>query len=262
MKKRRVVEINGRKYPRMFSRVYLSGFDPDRLKQKTVAVFGVGGIGALVAEMLARMGVGKIIIVDKDIVEEENLNRLGYYVCDLGKPKVEVLKRRLDELNNIRGKNFPLKVEAYYVNIFDFPEIGDIVKNSDCIIVAFDDIDARLEVNSAALKYNKVLIDGGASTNGLRGRVTVVKPYVWPCLGCLYSPDVLVKEGEVDTLTCNVSLPTTMAVIASIQVDQCLRYLLNKGGLSPLTLISFEDGIIITKFNSLSRRGDCPYCSR
>jgi len=248
-------------YPKIFLRTHITGYDPYLLRDKVVSIFGVGGIGAVLAEILVRVGVGNIVIVDKDIVEEENLNRLGYYVGDIGKPKVDVLSERLLAFRRIMGKNFDVKIEKYYANIFDFPEIDDIIKRSDCVLAALDDIDARLEVNRYAIRHRKVLIDGGASTNGLRGRVTVVKPFIWPCLACYYMPDTMIEQGDLSNLTCNVSLPTTMCIIAAIQADQCLKYLLKKSGLKPLTLISLEEGIKISQIETIKRRPDCPYCA-
>lgn len=250
------------KYPRIFSRLYLSGFDPLKLREKTLAIFGVGGIGSLLADMAVRVGIGTIIMVDKDTVEEENLNRMGFDIDDLGKPKVEAMADKLSKFKYVRGENFPIKIEKYYVNIFDFPELEKIVRSADCILVAFDDLEARLEVNALALKYRKVLIDGGTSTNGLRGRVTVVKPYETACLGCLYSPEMLIAEGNYEEYTCNVSLPTTMGLVACIQMDQCLRYLLGLSGIYSMIMLSLEDGIEITKIPNIKRREGCMYCSR
>ncbi len=250
------------RYPRIFSRVYLSGFDPAKLRSKTISIFGVGGIGTLLAEIFVRIGVGRIIIVDKDVVEEENLNRLGFYVDDLGKPKVNVLGSRMRKFSKVRGDEYKIDIEEYYVNIFDFPEIEDVVVRSDCILSAVDNVDARLEMNRLALKYRKVLIDAGTSTNGLRGRVTVVKPYETPCLGCYFSSDTLTSQGVFNDITCNVSLPTTMCIIASIQADQCLRYLLGMEGVAPLILVNLEGYPEITIIKHISRRKDCPYCSK
>lgn len=249
-----------REIPRIFARVHLSGIEIEKLVKKTVAIFGVGGIGSIVAEMLARVGIGKLILVDKDIVKEENLNRLGFYPDDLGKPKVYVLKERLKKIAELRGTRYPLSIDAYYANLFNFERLDEIVKNSDCIISALDDLDARLEVNFYAIRHKKILIDGGASTNGLRGRVTVVMPFKWPCLGCYYSEDNLVVQGQPDIATCNVSLPTTMALIATIQVDQCLKVLLGKKGVAPLTLINLEDEPQIVIHSKISRRKDCEFC--
>lgn len=248
--------------PKVFKRIRNSGLNPDLLKNKTVAIFGVGGIGALVAEMLARVGVGELILVDKDLVAEENMNRLGFYPSDVGKPKVKVMEDRLRQLSELRGPRYPININTYFVNIFDFEDIDKVIDASDCVISALDDVDARLEVNSYIIKHRKVLVDGGASTNGLRGRVTVVKPFEWPCLGCYYSSDSIVAEGVFDDVTCNVSLPSTMALIASLQVDQCLKILHDRCGVAPLILINLEEEPHITAYNNVSRRKDCSFCGR
>ena len=248
-------------YPPIFSRVSGTGYDPKILVKKTVSIFGVGGIGALLAEILVRAGVGEIILVDKDRVEEENLNRIGFYPSEIGQPKVDALYERLVQFRNVRTESFPLVIKKYFVNIFTFDELETVVKDSDCILSALDDIDARLELNAVVLRYKKILIDGGASTNGRRGRVTVVKPFSWPCLACYYSSDSLV--GDIfEEVSCNVSLATTMAIIAAIQADFCLRALLGLKGLVPLVLINLEDNIGLIKYENLKPRGDCPHCGR
>jgi len=91
MKRNNSTEIN---VPLIFSRILLSNINPLKLVNKTAAVFGLGGLGVLVAEMLARVGIGKLILVDRDVVELENLNRLGYSYEDLNIPKVEALGKK------------------------------------------------------------------------------------------------------------------------------------------------------------------------
>ena len=91
MKRNNSTEIN---VPLIFSRILLSNINPLKLVNKTAAVFGLGGLGVLVAEMLARVGIGKLILVDRDVVELENLNRLGYSYEDLNIPKVEALAKK------------------------------------------------------------------------------------------------------------------------------------------------------------------------
>ncbi|MCR8433616.1 MAG: ThiF family adenylyltransferase [Crenarchaeota archaeon] len=246
--------------PKIFRRMYLSDINPDILKSKAVTIFGIGGIGTLVAEMLARVGVGKLILVDKDVVEEENMNRLGFYPEDLGSPKVDVIGNRLRRISELRGPKYAVTIETYLTNIFDFEDIERVISESDCVVSALDCVDARLEVNLYAVKHRKILIDSGASTNGLRGRVTVVKPFEWPCLNCYYSNDSMVEEGLFDDVTCNVSLPTTMALIASLQVDQCLKVLLNRQGVVPLILVNLEEEPQIIVYDKLNRRKDCSFC--
>ena len=246
----------------MLQRVAMSGINPRVLAEKTISVFGVGGLGSIVAEMLVRVGVGKLILVDKDIVGPENFNRLGFDVEDIGKPKVEAIAKKLKKIGEIRGKDFPLEIETYYTNVIGWGELPNIVERSDLIFTCFDNPEARLEVNFWAVKKNKVLIDGGTSEDGLRGRIITVVPYKTPCLNCYFGEGTIMEVEEniiLITEACNASLPTTMAIVASLQVDQGLKYLLNKQ-IVPLIFVNLEEDPIIVVRKDVKRRKNCEVC--
>src|SRR5690554_1128492 len=70
------------------------------LKNSTVAILGVGGVGSFAAEALARSGVGRIILVDKDDVDITNVNRqIHALLSTVGKPKVDLMKARIKDIN-------------------------------------------------------------------------------------------------------------------------------------------------------------------
>ena len=72
----------------------------DALKNKTVAILGVGGVGSFAAEALARSGVGRIVLVDKDDIDITNVNRqIHALLSTVGQPKVEVMGERLLDIN-------------------------------------------------------------------------------------------------------------------------------------------------------------------
>jgi len=100
----------------------------DKLSKSTVAVFGVGGVGSYAAEAIVRSGLGKIILVDYDIIDITNINRQVHATTKtVGRPKVEVMKERLLEVNpnlqihifnekyNEETREFLLKEEYDYV---------------------------------------------------------------------------------------------------------------------------------------------------
>ena len=249
--------------PPILSRVAASGIDPVKIHKKTACVFGVGGLGALVAEMLVRVGIGKIILVDRDIVGEENLNRLGFLDRDIGKPKVEALRRKLMNIASVRGTNFPLEVEAYRADVIAWEKLPEIMKKCDIVFTCFDNLEARLEINYWAIQLRKNIVDGGTSDNGLRGRVISVIPGKTPCLGCYFDTGTLFDLSESDTEStgsCNASLPTTMAIVAAIQLDQGLRISLNMPGIVPKIIINLEDEISLTKMLDLKPRKNCRFC--
>lgn len=113
----------------------------EKLKTKTVAVFGTGGVGSYACEALVRAGVGNLIFIDKDVVDETNINR--QLVADLttvGRIKVEVMKERAMRVNP--ECNVQIKAERF--------ESGDaeFIKNlhADFIVDAIDDVAAKISM--------------------------------------------------------------------------------------------------------------------
>ncbi|MFH0988918.1 MAG: sulfur carrier protein ThiS adenylyltransferase ThiF [bacterium] len=103
----------------------------DRLKVKTVGIAGCGGLGSNAAVALARVGVGKLIVVDFDLIEESNLNRQFYFSDQLGMQKVSALKE------NIQRINPAIHVEAHSVKLKP-NDIVQLFKECDVILEAFD----------------------------------------------------------------------------------------------------------------------------
>ena len=101
------------------------------LKNKTVGIAGCGGLGSNCAVALARVGVGKLIIADFDVIEESNLNRQYYFFNQIGEKKATSLK------HNINLINPKIKVEAYNKKL-DADCIIDVFANCDVIVEAFD----------------------------------------------------------------------------------------------------------------------------
>ncbi|MEM3587730.1 MAG: ThiF family adenylyltransferase [Candidatus Jordarchaeaceae archaeon] len=249
-------------YPQMFSRTIVAGIDVDKLLDKTALVCGAGGLGAIVAEILARTGIGHLIIIDKDTVGRENFNRLGFNAEDVGKPKASALAERIQKLRNSESMEdrFKLKIESYHENIIAFEYLEDLITRSNIIFTCFDNIDARLEVNHCAVKHKVPIFDGGTSVDGLRGTVTTVIPGVTPCIRCYSDPSIIISlEEERPPGECSASLATTMCVVASLQANQALRYLLKCGELIPRLRVSLGEEVLLTRENTL-RRMDCRDC--
>lgn len=255
--------------PKMFSRIIFMGYDINKLLSQTALICGAGGLGVIVAQILARSGIGKIIIIDKDTVEEENFNRLVYNRDDINKPKAVVLSEKLKEIRNAENvdKKFHLQTEAYEANVIAWPELEDLISRSNIIFTCFDNEEARIEVNAYAVQLKKPIIDGGTSENALRGIIISVIPGETPCLECYYSPDTLVRiesedideQESIPKLPCGASLATTMNIVASLQVDQGFKYLLKYGQIIPKLRISLEDDVIIQNIFQ-KRRPGCEAC--
>lgn len=133
----------------------------EKLKRSKVAVFGVGGVGSYVVEGLVRSGVGSFVLVDNDDVALSNINRqiIATYKT-LGKPKVEVAKERILEINP------EADVEVY--KQFFMPETNGIIDSSLSYIVdAIDTVTAKIELVMRANEFNVPIISSMGTGNKL-----------------------------------------------------------------------------------------------
>ena len=102
-----------------------------KIKNSVVGIAGLGGLGSSIAVALARVGVGKLILVDFDIVEPSNLNRQQYFVDQIGMPKVEALRK------NIAAINPCVRVKTYKEKL-DRSNGEKILQEAEVVVEAFD----------------------------------------------------------------------------------------------------------------------------
>jgi molybdopterin/thiamine biosynthesis adenylyltransferase len=153
---------------KMFARqTLLEGWNQETLNKSCIFIAGAGALGCEIAKDFALMGIGKIIIVDLDKVETSNLSRqMLFRPGDEGRPKAEVAAERLKEMNPF------LSVEYYFDKLQNLPM--EVYEESDVIIAALDNFNARLDLNKICLRLKKPMIEGG--TVGFEGHVQVVIP--------------------------------------------------------------------------------------
>lgn len=125
----------------------------DKLKQSTIAVCGLGGLGSHIAIMLARSGIGKLILFDFDIVEPSNLNRQSFYVSDLGLYKSEAIG------NQIKTINPYTQIKLHTLRITR-DNIGELFGECNVVCEAFDTIESKSMImqNFHKCYPNKILI--------------------------------------------------------------------------------------------------------
>lgn len=133
----------------------------EKLKKAKVAVFGIGGVGSFVVEGLVRAGIGNFVLVDKDIVDITNLNRQIIATRKtVGKPKVEVAKERILEINP--DANVEIHQE------FFMPNSEKILDNTiDYVVDAVDTVTAKIELVIRANKLNIPIISSMGTGNKL-----------------------------------------------------------------------------------------------
>lgn len=132
----------------------------ERMKNKTVAVLGIGGVGSFAAEALARSGIGRLVLIDKDDVDITNINRqIIALLSTVGKPKVELMKERIKDINPdcevIALKMF--YTEETYESIFAY--------GLDFVVDASDTIMYKIHIMKECLKRNIPIISSMGAAN-------------------------------------------------------------------------------------------------
>ena len=136
-----------------------------KLKNAKVAVIGCGGIGGAAIEMLARMGVGSLSIVDKDAFSISNINRqVMSDFHNIGKSKVTVTRERIQKINPF------IKIEAFNCEV-DEDNVDTIIESSDVVIDAMDNIISRVIVSRECRRSKIPFIHGAVHAS--MGQVTV-----------------------------------------------------------------------------------------
>ncbi|PKG24440.1 tRNA threonylcarbamoyladenosine dehydratase [Niallia nealsonii] len=130
------------------------------LKNSTVAVLGIGGVGSFAAEALARSGVGKLILIDKDDVDITNVNRqVIALLSTVGRPKVEIMAERIADINP-ECEVIALKMfytEETYEEIFDY--------GLDYVVDASDTISYKIHLMKECLTRNIPIISSMGAAN-------------------------------------------------------------------------------------------------
>lgn len=131
-----------------------------RLRTSRVAVFGIGGVGGYVCEALVRSGIGAFDIIDRDVVDESNINRQIIALrSTVGRPKVEVMKERMLDINP------EVAVEAY--ECFFLPDNADEFdfKRYDYVVDAVDTVTAKLSIIQKAKEAGVPVISAMGAGN-------------------------------------------------------------------------------------------------
>ena len=213
-----------------------------RIMNSTVAVVGMGALGSVSAQLLVRAGIGRMILIDRDVVEESNLQRqLLYTSLDIGKSKVVAAREKLLEINPA------LKIETYAVHV-DATQVC-ILEKAEIIVDGTDNMITRLILNDYAQKSKKTLIYGSAIKTS--GYVMAVVPN-GPCLRCFLQ--------EADLETCDVAgvINTITPSIAALQATLVYRVLLGEKVGSELYYYDIWNGAFRTL--QVKKRKGCPTC--
>ncbi|WP_339063884.1 tRNA threonylcarbamoyladenosine dehydratase [Tepidibacillus marianensis] len=134
----------------------------NQLKEKTVAILGIGGVGSYAAEALARSAIGRLILVDKDVIDITNINRQIHALqSTIGKPKVEVMKERIFKINP--------KCEVIPLHLFYEEGTADEIFSfqPDYIIDAIDTLTSKVNLIVESKKRDIPIISSMGAANKL-----------------------------------------------------------------------------------------------
>ncbi|MSO23003.1 MAG: thiazole biosynthesis adenylyltransferase ThiF [Acidobacteria bacterium] len=226
-----------------------------RLAKSLVVVLGCGALGTVQAEALCRAGVGRLRIVDRDFVEESNLQRQTLFTEEDARsvmPKAVAAQRRLGQINS------DVEVEAFVADV-NVKNIEGLVQGAICILDATDNFETRFLINDAAIKHRIPWVYGAAV--GSYGVSMTVLPQETPCLRCVL--EKLPAPGSSPTCDTAGVLSPIVNVVASVQVAEALKILSGNTQRINRRMLCFdvwENSYRQIEIANVRNQGDCPCC--
>ena len=220
-----------------------------KLKQSRVCVVGVGGLGNPITTRLAAMGVGKIRIVDRDVIELSNLHRQTMFdEDDIGQVKVETAAKKLRKLNN------DIIIEELPVSINDYTAL-DAVDGCDVVIDALDSVNARYSLNRACIEKKIPFVTGAAV--GVTGQTFTIVPNESACYYCLFPA---LDEDSMPTCSIEGVHPSILSIIGGIEVSEAVKIITGKKPSLQDKVLHVDLENLIFNFTKVSMVEECSVC--
>lgn len=225
-----------------------------KIVNASALIVGCGALGSAQAELLARAGLGRIVLLDRDIVEWSNLQRQQLYdeaQVQAGMPKAIAAKDRLRQINS------QITIETHVVDL-DYSNILPLVESVDLVLDGTDNFETRFLLNDACLHTKTPWFHGACV--GSYGTTMTIVPEQTACFRCLYpTPPAAEALPTCDTVGV---LGTIVTSIAALQVTEVLKWLVGATAEMRWGLWQYElwqhpalDAIGFTK-----ARTQCPAC--
>ena len=220
-----------------------------KLKQAKVCVVGVGGLGNPITIRLAAMGVGKIRIVDRDVIELSNLHRQTMFnEGDIGQVKVETAAKKLRKLNS------DIVIEELPVSVNDYTAF-DVVDGCDVVIDALDSVNARYSLNKACIEKKIPFVTGAAV--GVTGQLFTILPNESACYHCLFPA---LDEDSMPTCSIEGVHPSVLSIIGGIEVSEAVKIITGKEPSLKDRVLHVDLENLIFNFTKISRVQECSVC--
>jgi adenylyltransferase/sulfurtransferase len=229
----------------------VGGVGQKRLNQASVLVVGAGGLGSPVAFYLAAAGVGRIGIVDNDVVDISNLQRqILHRTADVGRKKVESAQDTLHALNpNLEIVPYDLRLNA--------SNILSLIREYDVVAEGSDNFPTKFLVNDAC-----VMTDTPLSMAGIfrfSGQILTVLPHAGPCYRCLIPQPP--PPGAIPSCQEAGVFGAMAGAVGIVQATEILKLILDKGQVLSGRLLLFEALQMRFETIEVKRNPECPVCS-
>jgi adenylyltransferase/sulfurtransferase len=247
------VELSANEISRYSRHLILPEVGPDgqkRLKAARILLIGAGGLGSPLGLYLAAAGVGRIGLVDFDVVDFSNLQRqILHGTPDVGRPKLQSARDRLQAINP------EVEIDAYETALTS-RNAREILAPYDIVIDGTDNFPTRYLVNDACVLLGKPNVYG--SIFRFDGQASVFYPPHGPCYRCLYPEPP--PPGEVPSCAEGGVLGVLPGLIGCIQATEAIKLILGKG--EPLIgrLLLYDALTLRFREFKVKRNPRCPLC--
>jgi molybdopterin/thiamine biosynthesis adenylyltransferase len=225
-----------------------------RLRGARALVLGCGALGSAQVETLARAGVGRLRVVDRDFVEESNLQRQTMFTerdAEERVPKAVAAARRVGEINS------DVECEPVVADVNN-SNVERLIEGCDVVLDGTDNFATRFLLNDACVKHGVNWIYGAAV--GSYGVTMTVRPHASPCLRCVF-PETPSAASAPTCDTAGVIMPI-ISVVAAVQAGEALKLLTGHVGQLHDSLMQFD--VWRNEWRRVKLREpspDCPACA-
>ncbi len=199
----------------LFSGIGAAG--QQRLAQSRALIVGCGALGSAQAESLARAGVGKLRIADRDFVEASNLQRQTMFT---ERDAADRIPKAIAARHHIREINSEIEVEPEITDV-NHSNIERLITDCDVVLDGTDNFATRYLINDACVKHEVNWVYGAAV--GSYGVTMTVRPHQTPCLRCIFEESPPAASAPTCD-TAGVIMPI-ISVVAAVQVTEALKLL-------------------------------------
>ncbi len=204
----------------------------NNLAEKVAVVVGCGALGSVIASTIVRAGVGTVRIIDRDFVDESNLQRQLLFDEDDANndiPKAIAAKNRLERINST------IKIEAIISDI-NYSNVEELIGNADVVLDGLDNFETRFLLNDYCVKNQIPWIYGACV--GSSGLSMNIVPGITPCLRCVFETPP--PQGTSPTCDTNGVIAPIVNIIGSVQSCEALKILSGNIDSISKTLLSID----------------------